>query len=676
MGNIYNSGDNEDMFNETPPQHKSGGTTALDAYGTNITKLAKADSLDPVIGRDEEIKRTIQILGRRKKNNPVLVGEPGVGKTAIVEGLAKKIIDGDVPISLQGKEIYTLELTNLVAGTKYRGQFEERMKAVIDELRENPNIIIFIDEMHTIVGAGSSGGSLDASNIIKPALARGEIRCIGATTFDEYRTNIESDGALSRRFQQVTINQPSTTDTLMIISNIKNKYESFHSVQYSQEILEQVVRLADRYIIDRFFPDKAIDIMDEVGSYKRLENMKTPKKIINLEEKLKVREVAKKEAAKLQDYEKAATERDKCNDLKEQIKTEKAIWESSLKNNLLEINEDDLFKVVSKWSGVPIEKLTDKENRNLLGINNYLKAKVIGQDDAIDKISTTIQRNRVGIRKKNRTVGNFIFLGPTGVGKTELAKCVNEYLFGSEDNLIRIDMSEYMEPHSVSKLIGSPPGYVGYDEGGHLTEQVRRKPHSVILFDEIEKAHPVIFNVMLQMLDDGHLTDSSGRHIDFRNCLIIMTSNSGSKQVEEFGAGVGFGTPTMAEQVNREKDTLHKALKKRFSPEFLNRIDEIVIFNKLGVDIAIKILDKECKDLADNLAEIGEYGFKISKAAKDIIIAEGYDDRYGARQIRRTLERLLEDKISEMILKGDIKKGDLIKVGTKDNNLTISAENK
>ena len=417
MGNIYNSGDNDDMFNETPPQNRGGGTTALDTYGTNITKLAKADSLDPVIGREEEIKRTIQILGRRKKNNPVLVGEPGVGKTAIVEGLAKKIVEGDVPISLQGKEIYTLELTNLVAGTKYRGQFEERMKAVIDELRDNPHIIIFIDEMHTIVGAGSSGGSLDASNIIKPALARGEIRCIGATTFDEYRTNIESDGALGRRFQQVTVEQPSTADTLMIISNIKNRYETFHSVQYSPEILEQIVRLADRYIIDRFFPDKAIDIMDEVGSYKRLENMKTPKKIINLEEKLKVKEIAKKEAAKLQDYEKAAFERDKCNELKEQIKNEKAQWEASLKDNLLEINEDDLFKVVSKWSGVPIEKLTDKENRNLLGINKHLKSRVIGQDDAIDKISTTIQRNRVGIRKKNRTVGNFIFLGPTGTGK-------------------------------------------------------------------------------------------------------------------------------------------------------------------------------------------------------------------------------------------------------------------
>jgi ATP-dependent Clp protease ATP-binding subunit ClpC len=676
MGNIYNSGDNDDMFNETPQQSKNGGTAALDTYGTNITKLAKEDLLDPVIGRDEEIKRTLQILGRRKKNNPVLVGEPGVGKTSIVEGLAKKIVEGDVPVTLQGKEIYTLELSNLVAGTKYRGQFEERMKTIIDELRDNPQIIIFIDEMHTIVGAGSSGGSLDASNIIKPALARGEIRCIGATTFDEYRMSIESDGALSRRFQQVTVNQPSVKDTLTIITNIKNKYESFHSVHYSPEILEQIVKLADRYIIERFFPDKAIDIMDEVGSYKRLENMKTPKKILNLEEKLRVREITKKEAARIMDYEKAAKERDICNDLKKQIKLEKEQWEASLKDIQLEITEDDLFKVVSKWSGVPIEKLTDKENKNLLNINTHLKSRVIGQEEAIDKISSTIQRNRVGIRKKNRTVGNFIFLGPTGVGKTQLAREINEYLFGSDDNLIRIDMSEYMEPHSVSKLIGSPPGYVGYDEGGHLTEQVRRKPHSVILFDEIEKAHPVIFNVMLQMLDDGHLTDSLGRHIDFRNCLIIMTSNSGSKQVEEFGGGVGFVNPTIAQQANHESETLRKALKKRFSPEFLNRIDEIVIFNKLGIDIAIKILDKECRDLAENLEEIGDYGFKISKAAKEVIIAEGYDDRYGARQIRRTLERLVEDKISEMILKGDINKGDMIKVNAKDNNLTITAVNK
>lgn len=671
MGSIY-SNENEENFESVP---KSGSTPALDTYGTNITKLAKTGSLDPVIGREEEIKRTIQILGRRKKNNPILVGEPGVGKTSIVEGLALRIINGEVPISLQGKDIYTLELTNLVAGTKYRGQFEERMKAIIEELKANPNIIIFIDEMHTLVGAGASGGSLDASNIIKPALARGEIRCIGATTFDEYRTNIEDDGALSRRFQQVTVEEPSYDETIEILTQIKDKYEKFHSVKYSDDIIEQIVRLADRYILERFFPDKAIDIMDEAGSFKRLENMKLPKKIKNLEDKLKNHEKLKKEAASTQDYEKAASERDKCNALKKQIATEKEQWETSLLDNLLEIEQDDLLKVVSKWSGVPIEKLNDKENKNLLGINKYLKTKVIGQDEAIDKISTTIQRNRVGIRKKNRTMGNFIFLGPTGTGKTQLAKEINEFLFGTEDSLIRVDMSEYMEPHSVSKLIGSPPGYVGFDEGGHLTEQVRRKPHSVVLFDEIEKAHPSIFNIMLQMLDDGHLTDSLGRHIDFRNCLIIMTSNSGSKQVDEFGTGIGFGN-TVAEQAQREKETLHKALKKRFSPEFLNRIDEIVIFNKLGIDIAVKILDKECKDLAEILYEVDEYELKVSKSAKDIIIAQGYDDRYGARQIRRTLERLLEDKISEMILKGEIKKGDIIKVTGKDNDILISTENK
>jgi|TARA_B110000211_G_scaffold234155_1_gene302651 ATP-dependent Clp protease ATP-binding subunit ClpC len=672
MGEIYPE---EEAHKQRKPKYKKT-SLILDTYGTNLSKRAIEGKLDPVIGRTDEILRVIQILGRRRKNNPVLVGEPGVGKTAIVEGLALKMVEGNVPVSLQGKVIYTLELSTIVAGTKYRGQFEERMKSIVDELILNPHVIVFIDELHTLVGAGGSTGSLDASNIIKPALARGEIRCIGATTFDEFRENIEGDGALDRRFQKVVIDPPSLEETIEILSNIRHKYEEHHCVSYSDEVINLIVKLADRYIMDRFFPDKAVDILDEVGSYKHLTNMKVPPGIKALEEKLVQKENAKRKAVSRQLYEVAAKERDICLTLKERIKNDLAVWKEQMAINQLVITEDDVLKVVSKATGVPIEKISDKENKNLLGLNKHLSSRVIGQEEAVNKIAVTVQRNRVGIRKRNRTMGNFIFLGPTGVGKTQLAKELTEYLFDSEDSMIRVDMSEYMEPHSISKLIGAPPGYVGFESGGFLTEQVKRKPHSVILFDEVEKAHPEVFNVLLQMLDDGQLTDSLGRTVDFRNCLVILTSNTGSKKLDEFGQGIGFESSSkMVNQVEEEKAILRKALKGKFSPEFLNRIDEIVVFNRLTEDNIMEILTKECKELALNLDEVGNYIFKISKGAKTIILNQGYDPKYGARPLRRTLERLIENKVSELILKGELKEGGTINIKSAKGELIIKVTN-
>mgnify|MGYP003631148738 FL=1 len=671
MGEIYP----EEESQYKKPRYKKT-TLVLDTYGTNLSKAAIEGKLDPVIGRTDEILRVIQILGRRRKNNPVLVGEPGVGKTAIVEGLALKMVEGNVPISLQGKIIYTLELSTIVAGTKYRGQFEERMKSIVDELILNPHIIVFIDELHTLVGAGGSTGSLDASNIIKPALARGEIRCIGATTFDEFRENIEGDGALDRRFQKVVINPPSLEETIEILSMIRHKYEEHHGVSYSDEVINLIVKLADRYIMNRFFPDKAVDILDEVGSYKHLTNMKIPKHIKALEERLILKENDKRKAVSRQLYEVAAKERDLCLTLSERIKSELATWKDELAVNQLEITEDDVLTVVAKATGVPIEKISDKENKNLLGLNKHLSSRVIGQEEAVNKIAVTVQRNRIGIRKRNRTMGNFIFLGPTGVGKTQLAKELTEYLFNSEDSMIRVDMSEYMEPHSISKLIGAPPGYVGFEGGGFLTEQVKRNPHSVILFDEIEKAHPEVFNVLLQMLDDGQLTDSLGRTVDFRNCLVILTSNTGSRKLQDFGQGIGFESNTkLVDQSEEEKSILRKALKNKFSPEFLNRIDEIVVFNRLTEDNVMEILTKECKELALNLEEVGDYIFKISKGAKSIILKQGYDPKYGARPLRRTVERLIENKISELILKGELKEGGTINVKSTKGELIIDVTN-
>jgi ATP-dependent Clp protease ATP-binding subunit ClpC len=673
MGDIYP----EDELGESYKGKikKGSKTPLLDIFGVNLNKLASEGKLDPVVGREDEILRMIQILGRRRKNNPVLVGEPGVGKTAIVEGLVERLIRGDVPTSLQGKTVFTLELTSVVAGTKYRGQFEERMKGIIDELIDNPNVIVFIDEIHTIIGTGSASGGLDASNIIKPALARGQIRCIGATTFDEFRESIEEDGALERRFQKVVVDPSSVEETVEILNNIKHKYESHHGVIYSEKVIEEIVNLTDKYMIDRFLPDKAVDIVDEVGSYKHLSNSTIPKRIKNLEKRLTKKEIDKKKAVSDQMYELAARERDECVFLKNKIQFELEKWKTQSKETKFEITKDDVLYIISKAIGVPIEKISDDENKTLLGLADYLKSTVIGQDHAIDKIATTVQRNRVGIRRGDRTVGNFIFLGPTGVGKTQLAKEISNYLFDTQGSLIRIDMSEYMEKHTVSKLIGSPPGYVGHEDGGHLTEQVKRKPHSVILFDEIEKAHPDIFNVLLQLLDDGFLTDSLGRKIDFRNCLVILTSNAGVRDVQDFGTGIGFNKgKTIAESEQNEKDILDKALKKKFAPEFLNRIDEIIIFNKLTKDVVMSILENECKDLSDNLKEIGEYQFKISKGAKELVLEQGYDEKYGARPLRRALERMIENPISEMILKGELKPGDIINVKAVKDKLKIESE--
>ena len=670
MGEIYP--DEENLNKEKKSGKRVNTLTILEQYGTNVTQLAIDDKLDPVIGREDEILRVVQILGRRRKNNPVLVGEPGVGKTAIVEGLASRIVEGNVPVTLQGKIIYTLELSTIVAGTKYRGQFEERMKAIVDELIENPNVIIFIDELHTIMGAGGSTGSLDASNIIKPALSRGEIRCIGATTFDEFRESIESDGALDRRFQKVVIEPPSLEETIEILSYLRHKYSDFHNVNYSDDIINMIVKVADQYMMDRFFPDKAVDILDEVGSYKHLTHIKIPKKIKVLEAKLIEAEKDKKKAVKEQQYEVAAKMRDTCLSMKRKIEKEYADWKSELSEVRMEITEEDILYVISKATGVPVEKITDKEHKNLLGINKHLSSKVIGQEEAINKISMTIQRNRVGIRKRDRTMGNFIFLGPTGVGKTQLAKELSSYMFNSDEDLIRVDMTEYMEPHSVSKLIGSPPGYVGHESGGFLTEQVKRKPHSVILFDEIEKAHPEVFNVLLQMLDDGYLTDSLGRSIDFRNCLVILTSNTGSRKVQDFGSGIGFGTKTVAEEQQAEKDIINKALKKKFAPEFLNRIDEVIVFNSLTKNVVMSILNKECKELAENLKDVGKYVLKINKAAKNIILEQGFDPKYGARPLRRSLERLIENPVAEMILKNEISEGDVINITATKGELKIA----
>jgi len=668
MGEIYP----EEEKKGKGKKPKSNSLTILDTYGTNVTQLAVENKLDPVIGREDEILRVVQILGRRRKNNPVLVGEPGVGKTAIVEGLATRIIEGNVPVTLQGKIIYTLELSTIVAGTKYRGQFEERMKAIVDELVENPHVIIFIDELHTIMGAGGSTGSLDASNIIKPALARGEIRCIGATTFDEFRESIEEDGALDRRFQKVVIEPPSLEETIEILSHLRHKYSDFHNVNYSDEIIKMIVKVADQYMMDRYFPDKAVDILDEVGSYKHLKHIKIPKKIKTLEARLIDKEKEKKESVKLQQYELAARMRDSCLTLKSKIDAEYKSWKAELAEVRMEITEDDILYVISKATGIPVEKITDKEHKNLLGINKHLSSKVIGQEEAINKISMTIQRNRVGIRKRDRTMGNFIFLGPTGVGKTQLAKELSSYMFNSDDDLIRIDMTEYMEAHSVSKLIGAPPGYIGHEGGGFLTEQVKRKPHSVILFDEIEKAHPEVFNVLLQMLDDGYLTDSLGRTIDFRNCLVILTSNTGSRKVQDFGSGIGFGTKTVAEEQQAEKDIINKALKAKFAPEFLNRIDEVIVFNSLTKNVVMSILNKECKELGENLKDVGEYVLKINKAAKNIILEQGFDPKYGARPLRRSLERLIENPVAEMILKKEISEGDVINITATKGELKIT----
>lgn len=637
-------------------------TPVLDNFGRDLTKLAEQDKLDPIVGREKEIERVSQILSRRKKNNPVLIGEPGVGKTAIAEGLALRITQRKVSRVLFNKRVVTLDLASLVAGTKYRGQFEERMKAVMNELEKSKDVILFIDEIHTIVGAGGASGSLDASNMFKPALARGEVQCVGATTLDEYRQYIEKDGALERRFQSVMVEPTTPDETIQILRNIKTKYEDHHAVNYTDEAIEAAVKMSVRYITDRHLPDKAIDIMDEVGARVHLSNIHVPQEILDLEEKIEQIKEEKNKVVKSQRYEEAAKLRDKEKTLLEQLDIAKVSWEEDTKLQRYSVTEEDVAEVVAMITGVPTKRIAKSEGNRLLSMADDLQKSVIGQDAAILKLTKAIQRTRAGLKDPNKPIGSFIFLGPTGVGKTEMAKVLAHYLFDNRDSMIRIDMSEYMEKFAVSRLVGAPPGYVGYEEGGLLTEKVRRKPYSVILFDEIEKAHPDIFNMMLQILDEGFLTDSLGRRIDFRNTIIIMTSNIGSRQLKDFGTGVGFSTSTKVDAITKEsKGVIENALKKFFSPEFLNRIDDVIVFNNLEKEHIAQILEINVVKLLDRIESVG-FQIKLSKAAKEFLAEKGFDKNYGARPLNRAIQKYLEDPLAEEILKQEIQDGAIVKV--------------
>jgi ATP-dependent Clp protease ATP-binding subunit ClpC len=645
---------------------KSGGkgseksrTPVLDNFGRDLTKYAEDGKLDPIVGRDKEIERVAQILSRRKKNNPILIGEPGVGKSAIAEGLALRIIQKKVSRVLFGKRVVTLDLASLVAGTKYRGQFEERMKAVMNELEKSPEVILFIDELHTIVGAGGASGSLDASNMFKPALARGEIQCIGATTLDEYRQYIEKDGALARRFQQVMVDPTTPEETIQILINIKEKYEEHHHVNYTDEALAACVSLSDRYISDRFLPDKAIDVLDEAGARVHINNIHVPDDIVKLEEDIEEVKKEKNRVVKSQKYEEAAQLRDKEKKLIDQLDRAKAKWEDESKSKRYKVDEENVAEVIAMMTGIPTKRVAQKEQSKLVGMGEQLSGKVIGQEEAIKKLTKAIQRTRVGLKDPSKPIGTFVFLGPTGVGKTELAKVLSTYLFDKEDSLVRIDMSEYMEKFSVSRLVGAPPGYVGYEEGGQLTEKVRRKPYSVVLLDEIEKAHPDVFNILLQVLDDGILTDGLGRRVDFRNTIIIMTSNIGVRDLKDFGAGIGFSTRSKENDDTVMKDTIQKALKKTFSPEFLNRLDDVIIFNSLSREHIHKIIDISLGKLLSRIENIG-YKVKLTEKAKDFIADKGYDPQYGARPLNRAIQKYLEDQVAEEILKGEINDGDTL----------------
>lgn len=635
-------------------------TPVLDNFGRDITRLAENGALDPIVGRENEIERVSQILSRRKKNNPILIGEPGVGKTAIVEGLALRIVQRKVSRVLFDKRVVSLDLAALVAGTKYRGQFEERMKAIMNELEKNRDVILFIDEIHTIVGAGGASGSLDASNIFKPALARGELQCIGASTLDEYRMHIEKDGALDRRFQKVLVEQPSVDETIQILINIKNKYEDFHNVTYSQDAVEACVKLSDRYMTDRLLPDKAIDVLDEVGARKHIKNINVPAAIIELEKKIEDIKLEKNKVVKSQKFEEAASLRDSEKKLQEQLEKAKTDWEEESRHKRYPIEEEDIAEVVCMMTGIPVKRMVQAETDKLRRMADDLKGAVIGQPDAIQKVVKAIQRNRVGLKDPKKPIGTFIFLGPTGVGKTELARSLARHMFDSEDALIRIDMSEYMEKFTVSRLIGAPPGYVGYEEGGQLTERVRRKPYSVILLDEIEKAHPDIYNILLQVLDDGQLTDGLGRKVDFKNTMIIMTSNIGVRQLKDFGEGVGFATASRVEnQEEANKAVIEKALKRTFSPEFLNRIDDVIIFNALTKENIFEIIDILMKGVMARLSNLG-FSMELSPEVKDFIAEKGYDSQFGARPLHRAIQKYLEDPLAEEILNMTIKAGDTL----------------
>ncbi len=646
-----------------PGSGKSSSTTpVLDNFGIDLTKAAEEGRLDPVIGREKEIERLAQILSRRKKNNPVLIGDPGVGKSAIAEGLASKIIRRQVSRTLFEKRLVTLDLASIVAGTKYRGQFEERIKAILNELSKNNDVILFIDEIHTIVGAGGATGSLDAANMLKPALARGEIQCIGATTLDEYRQHIEKDGALERRFQKVMIEPTSMEETIAILNNIKDRYEEHHNVNYTDEAIQSCVKLTMRYITDKHLPDKAIDAMDEAGSRVHISNIVVPNQILDIETMIEEIKKDKIKAVKNQDFEKAASYRDKEKQYQDKLEDEKKQWEKELAMHRETVDEEKVAEVVAMMTGVPVQRIAQAEGTRLLNMHEELQKSVIGQSEAIDKVVKSIQRNRVGLKDPNKPIGSFIFLGPTGVGKTQLAKILAQYLFDSTDNLIRVDMSEYMEKFSVSRLVGAPPGYVGYEEGGLLTEKVRRRPYSVVLLDEIEKAHQDVFNILLQVLDDGQLTDSLGRKVDFRNTIIIMTSNIGTRQLKDFGSGVGFQYSAKEASGNEiAKGVVQKALKKTFAPEFLNRLDDVVLFNTLTKEDIYKIIDIELQGLYDRIENMG-YKIKIAPAAKEYIADKGYDISFGARPLKRAIQKYIEDPMAELILKGPSKEGNLLKV--------------
>lgn len=635
-------------------------TPVLDNFGRDLTKLAENDQLDPIVGREKEIERVSQILSRRKKNNPILIGEPGVGKSAIAEGLALRITQRKVSRVLFNKRVISLDLASLVAGTKYRGQFEERMKAVMAEIEKNPDVILFIDEIHTIVGAGGASGSLDASNMFKPALARGEIQVIGATTLDEYRQYIEKDGALERRFQKVLVEPTTIEETIQILANIKDRYEDHHNVIYTPEAIESCVTLTERYISDRHLPDKAIDALDEVGSRVHITNIKVPPIIIEIENKVEEVKEKKNEVIKSQQYEKAAELRDTEKKLLDELEIEQKKWEAETKAHRVTVSVDDVEDVVAMMTGIPVQRIAEKESGKLAKMANELKGKIIGQDEAVMKVVKAIQRNRAGLKDPNKPIGSFFFLGPTGVGKTLLAKILSKELFDSEDALIRIDMSEYMEKFSISRLVGAPPGYVGYEEGGQLTEKIRRKPYSIILLDEIEKAHPDVFNILLQALDDGHMTDGLGRKIDFKNTIIIMTSNIGARQLQDFGTGVGFGTAAKAAaSEDDQKSVIQSALRKAFSPEFLNRVDDMILFKPLEREDIFKIIDLELKSLYKRIYELG-YEIELQDEAKDFIVTKGYDSKYGARPLKRAIQKYIEDPLADEIINNKIKEGDKI----------------
>ena len=662
---------------ETKKKGKSK-TPVLDNFGRDLTKAAEEGKLDPIVGREKEIERVSQILSRRKKNNPVLIGEPGVGKTAIAEGLALRIVQRKVSRVLFNKRVVSLDIASMVAGTKYRGQFEERMKALMMELEKADDVILFIDEIHTIVGAGGASGSLDASNMFKPALARGEIQCIGATTLDEYRQYIEKDGALERRFQMVLIEPASPEETVEILHNIKDRYEDHHGVQYTDDAIKSCVDLSVRYMSDRHLPDKAIDILDEAGARVHISNIHVPSDIVQLENELELLKQEKYRVVKSQNFEEAAKLRDKEKRVSEDLETAKARWESQSSSERFQVTDEDIAAVISMITGIPLKRMGEDESRRLLKMAEILKNRVIGQDKAIEKLTKTIQRTRAGFKDPNRPIGSFIFLGPTGVGKTELAKTLSEFLFDSDDALIRIDMSEFMEKFAVSRLVGAPPGYVGYEEGGMLTEKVRRKPYSVILFDEVEKAHPDVFNLLLQVLDEGQMTDSLGRKIDFRNTVIIMTSNIGSRQLKDFGTGVGFGT--LNKEANKEKDSkqvIETQLRKFFSPEFLNRIDDVIVFNSLSKEEIIQILEIRMKKVLKRIADIG-YHVELTETAKSFLADKGFDPDFGARPLQRALQKYMEEPLAEQVLQGNLKEGAYLKVdhaeGADELLITVAAK--